>query len=73
MVLESLGQPNYLQKNPKELFFLSFSYTAIAILLSIWIFPNMVVLPWYFFSYGNNTFDVKDDNDGRKKYMIRSV
>ena len=50
MVLESLGQPRYLQKNPKELFFLSFSYTAIAILLSIWIFPEYGGLTMVFFS-----------------------
>jgi len=50
MVLEALGNPSYLQKNPKELFILSFSYTAIAVLLSLWIFPEYAGLTMVFFS-----------------------
>ena len=49
MVLEALGQPNYLQKN-LENYSLSFSYTVIAILLSIWIFPEYGGLTMVFFS-----------------------
>ena len=50
MVLESLGQPVRLEKKPKELFFLTFSYSIIAILLSIWVFPQYAGLTMVFFS-----------------------
>ena len=50
MVLESLGQPVRLEKKPSELFFLTFSYCIIAILLSIWVFPQYAGLTMVFFT-----------------------
>jgi len=50
MVLESLGQPFRLEKKPSELFFLTFSYCIIAILLSIWVFPQYAGLTMVFFT-----------------------
>ena len=50
MVLESLGQPVRLEKKPSELFFLTFSYCVIAILLSIWVFPQYAGLTMVFFT-----------------------
>ncbi len=50
MVLESLGQPFRLEKRPSELFFLTFSYCIIAILLSIWVFPQYAGLTMVFFT-----------------------
>jgi len=50
MVLESLGHPVRLEKKPSELFFLTFSYCIIAILLSIWVFPQYAGLTMVFFT-----------------------
>ena len=50
MVLESLGRPVRLEKKPSELFFLTFSYCVIAILLSIWVFPQYAGLTMVFFT-----------------------
>ena len=50
MVPESLGQPVRLEKKPSELFFLTFSYCIIAILLSIWVFPQYAGLTMVFFT-----------------------
>ena len=50
MVLESLGHPVRLEKKPSELFFLTFSYCVIAILLSIWVFPQYAGLTMVFFT-----------------------
>tara|TARA_Y100000034_G_C6862267_1_gene392571 strand:- start:447 stop:1295 length:849 start_codon:yes stop_codon:yes gene_type:complete len=50
MVLESLVQPGLAEKKPHEMFVVAFAYTAIAILLSIWVFPAHAGLTMVFFT-----------------------
>ncbi|MDD5417760.1 MAG: stage II sporulation protein M [Candidatus Nanoarchaeia archaeon] len=44
MVLESLLSPSKAKNNPWALFFLGIVYSSVAILLSLWVFPNAVSL-----------------------------
>ena len=50
MVLESLGHPIRLERKPQEMFLLAFAYTSIAILLSMWVFPEYAGLTMVFFT-----------------------
>ena len=42
MVLESLTGAEYAEKRPAEMFIVAFAYTTIAILLSMWVFAELI-------------------------------
>ena len=48
MVLEALENPENAEKNPKHMFFYGILYTSIAILISLWVFPEQASLVMIF-------------------------
>jgi uncharacterized membrane protein SpoIIM required for sporulation len=48
MVVESLENPENAEKNPKHMFFFGILYTSIAILISLWVFPDQASLVMIF-------------------------
>lgn len=48
MVLEALENPEHAEKNPKHMFFYGVLYTSIAIIISLWVFPDQASLVMIF-------------------------
>jgi len=48
MVLEALETPENAEKNPKHMFFFGVAYTSVAILISLWVFPEQASLVMIF-------------------------
>lgn len=48
MVLEALENPQNAEKNPKHMFFFGLLYTSVAIIISLWVFPEQASLVMIF-------------------------
>jgi uncharacterized membrane protein SpoIIM required for sporulation len=78
MVLESLLNPLNAEKKPWEMFFIGFFYSSIAILLSLWIFPDQASLVMVFFTvlacvpivYNTMKFEEKKDLSIQKESSL---